>query len=54
MWDQYLTVCAYAEHFIEFRDLVREQMAAQLTKFKVEEARRDLEKKDLETVLSSK
>jgi len=54
VWDQYLTVCAYAEHFVEFRDLVREQMDAQLTKFKVEETRRDLEKKDLENALLSK
>ncbi|MDY6785220.1 MAG: B12-binding domain-containing radical SAM protein [Cyanobacteriota bacterium] len=41
VWTHYLTVCAHAEHFIEFRQLVRDQIEAQLVKFYVEEAKRE-------------
>jgi radical SAM superfamily enzyme YgiQ (UPF0313 family) len=40
VWDHYLTVCAHAEHFIEFRQLVREQIEAELAEFYVKEAER--------------
>lgn len=41
VWDHYLTVCAHAEHFIEFRQLVRTQIEAQLSEFRLEEAKRE-------------
>jgi radical SAM superfamily enzyme YgiQ (UPF0313 family) len=41
VWDHYLTVCAHAEHFIEFRQLVREQIEAQLAEYRLEEAKRE-------------
>lgn len=37
VWTHYLTVCAHAEHFIEFRQLVRDQIEAQLAEFYAEE-----------------
>jgi radical SAM superfamily enzyme YgiQ (UPF0313 family) len=37
VWDHYLTVCAHAEHFIEYRQIVREQIATQLAEFQVEQ-----------------
>jgi radical SAM superfamily enzyme YgiQ (UPF0313 family) len=40
VWDQYLTVCAHAEHFIEYRQIVRDQIEAQLADFQAEEIRR--------------
>lgn len=43
VWDHYITVCAHAEHFIEYRQIVRDQIAAQLEEFKVEQAQRDAE-----------
>jgi radical SAM superfamily enzyme YgiQ (UPF0313 family) len=39
VWDHYLTVCAHAEHFIEFRKLVRAQIEAQLDEFQREAAK---------------
>jgi radical SAM superfamily enzyme YgiQ (UPF0313 family) len=33
VWDQYLTACAHAEHFIEYRQIVRDQIQTQLTDF---------------------
>jgi radical SAM superfamily enzyme YgiQ (UPF0313 family) len=40
VWDQYVTVCAHAEHFIEYRQIVRDQIESQLAEFHAEEARR--------------
>jgi radical SAM superfamily enzyme YgiQ (UPF0313 family) len=37
--EHYLTVCAHAEHFIEFRQLVRDQIEAQLAEYRLEEAK---------------
>lgn len=39
VWDHYLTVCAHAEHFLEFRRLVEDEISAQLLKFQMEEAK---------------
>lgn len=38
VWEHYLTVCAHAEHFIEFRQLVRNQIENELNEFQLEEA----------------
>lgn len=40
VWDHYLTVCAHAEHFIEYRQIVRDQIETQLADFQAEEAKR--------------
>jgi radical SAM superfamily enzyme YgiQ (UPF0313 family) len=39
VWTHYLTVCAHVEHFMEFRQLVRNQIEAQLAEFYVEEGK---------------
>jgi radical SAM superfamily enzyme YgiQ (UPF0313 family) len=39
VWEHYLTVCAHAEHFIEFRQLVRDEIEAQLAEFCLEAAK---------------
>ncbi|GAB4226348.1 MAG: B12-binding domain-containing radical SAM protein [Elainellaceae cyanobacterium] len=41
VWDHYLTVCAHAEHFIDYRELVRSQIEAQLAEYLVEEAKQE-------------
>lgn len=41
VWEHYLTVCAHAEHFIEFRQLVRTQIEAQLSEFRLKEAKQE-------------
>ncbi len=41
VWEHYLTVCAHAEHFINFRQLVREQIEAQLAEYRLEEAKQE-------------
>jgi radical SAM superfamily enzyme YgiQ (UPF0313 family) len=40
VWDHYLTVCAHEEHFLEFRDLVRSQIEAQLVEFQKKQTER--------------
>jgi radical SAM superfamily enzyme YgiQ (UPF0313 family) len=39
VWDHYVTVCAHAEHFIEYRQIVRDQIETQLAEFQAEQAR---------------
>jgi hypothetical protein len=39
VWENYLTVCAHNEHFLEYRQIVREEIEAQLDDFLAEEAR---------------
>jgi radical SAM superfamily enzyme YgiQ (UPF0313 family) len=41
VWDHYLTVCAHAEHFIEYRELVRGQIEAQLAEYRLEKSRQE-------------
>jgi radical SAM superfamily enzyme YgiQ (UPF0313 family) len=38
VWDHYLTICAYFEHFYEYRQLVRDRIQAQLNEFLANEA----------------
>jgi radical SAM superfamily enzyme YgiQ (UPF0313 family) len=40
VWDHYLTVCAHNEHFLEYRQIVRDQIEAQLAEFQAQEADR--------------
>jgi radical SAM superfamily enzyme YgiQ (UPF0313 family) len=39
VWDHYVTVCAHAEHFIEYRQIVRDQIEAQLAEYRAEQER---------------
>ena len=52
VWDHYVTVCAHAEHFIEYRQIVRDQVESQLAEFLAKDAERkeleDKEGKDVE------
>ncbi|PPS45886.1 B12-binding domain-containing radical SAM protein [Chroococcidiopsis sp. TS-821] len=38
VWDHYLAVCAHNEHFLEYRQIVRDQLEAQLAEFLAREA----------------
>ncbi|NJO41511.1 MAG: B12-binding domain-containing radical SAM protein [Cyanobacteria bacterium RU_5_0] len=53
VWDHYLTVCAHAEHFIEYRRLVQQQIEAQLAEFQAEEARQKAEKPEAVRAIAS-
>jgi radical SAM superfamily enzyme YgiQ (UPF0313 family) len=37
VWDHYLTVCAHNEHFLEYRQIVRDEIEAQLAEFLADE-----------------
>ncbi|MBF2000142.1 MAG: B12-binding domain-containing radical SAM protein [Synechococcales cyanobacterium M58_A2018_015] len=39
VWAHYVTVCAHVEHFLEYRQIVRDQIESQLAAFKAEEQR---------------
>lgn len=38
VWDHYLAVCAHNEHFLEYRQIVRDELEAQLAEFLAREA----------------
>lgn len=38
VWETYLTVCAHNEHFLEYRQIVRDEIEAQLKEFQRQEA----------------
>jgi radical SAM superfamily enzyme YgiQ (UPF0313 family) len=40
VWEHYLTVCAHNEHFFAYRQLVQDEVEAQLNEFLVREAQR--------------
>lgn len=44
VWDHYLSICALNEHFLEYRQLVREQIETQLAEFMENEARLESQK----------
>jgi len=48
VWNRYLTSCAYAEHFVDYRQLVREQIESQLAIYLAEQAH--LETKEAQAV----
>ncbi len=39
VWDHYLTVCAHNEHFLAYRQIVRDQIEAQMAEFFAQEAK---------------
>jgi hypothetical protein len=38
VWDHYLTVCAHNEHFLEYRQIVRDEIEAQVAEFLASES----------------
>jgi radical SAM superfamily enzyme YgiQ (UPF0313 family) len=51
VWDRYLTICAHAGHFIEFRQIVREQIEAQLTEFRLEATKQEQSRVGLPSIV---
>ena len=43
---KFLITCAYGEHFLVYRQVVRDQLEQQLAEFLAEEARRKAEEKE--------
>jgi radical SAM superfamily enzyme YgiQ (UPF0313 family) len=39
VWDHYLSICALNEHFLEYRQIVKDEIESQLAEFLAEEAR---------------
>lgn len=39
VWDHYISVCAQNEHFLDYRQIVRDQIEGQLAEFSAQEAR---------------
>jgi radical SAM superfamily enzyme YgiQ (UPF0313 family) len=50
VWDHYITVCAHAEHFMEYRQIVRDQVETQLEEFLANE---ELQQNKQKAALSS-
>jgi len=48
VWDHYLTVCAHNEHFLEYREIVRQEIDEQLTVYLADDAKVKAEAKILE------
>jgi radical SAM superfamily enzyme YgiQ (UPF0313 family) len=44
VWDHYLTLCAHNEHFLEYRQIVKDQIEGQLTEFLAREAQLEEQK----------
>ncbi len=38
VWEHYLTMCAHNEHFLEYRQIVKDEIEAQLVEFQAQEA----------------
>jgi hypothetical protein len=50
VWDHYLTVCAHNEHFLEYREIVRQEIDEQLTAYLADDAQVKAEARILEPV----
>ncbi len=42
VWEQYLTLCAHNEHFLEYRQIVKDQIESQLQEFLAEKSKSSL------------
>ncbi len=42
VWDHYLTVCAHNEHFLEYRQIIHDQIEAQIAEFEASQAKEQL------------
>jgi radical SAM superfamily enzyme YgiQ (UPF0313 family) len=45
VWEHYLSICAISEHFLEYRQIVKDQIEAQLAAYLAEEAKLEAEKR---------
>lgn len=52
VWEHYLTVCALSEHFLEYRQIVRQEIEAQLAQYLEQEKRPQLEKPQISAIAS--
>ena len=43
VWEHYLTVCAHNEHFLEYRQIVRDEIEGQLAEFLAQEAKQQVQ-----------
>lgn len=46
VWDHYLTLCAHNEHFLEYRQIVKDQIEGQLTEFLAREAQLEAQREE--------
>ncbi|MGA7935918.1 MAG: DUF4070 domain-containing protein, partial [Kovacikia sp.] len=53
VWEHYLNVCALNEHFLEYRQIVRDQIEAQLAEYLENEAKLKVESKNVEETLTA-
>ncbi|MGB7444273.1 MAG: B12-binding domain-containing radical SAM protein [Coleofasciculaceae cyanobacterium] len=51
VWEHYLTVCAHNEHFLEYRQVVRQQIEEQLAEFLAQEAKQKQSVEDGKTAM---
>ncbi|MEP0912885.1 B12-binding domain-containing radical SAM protein [Leptolyngbya sp. GB1-A1] len=51
VWEHYLSICAINEHFLEYRQIVKDQIEAQLAIYLAEEAKLETEKREGEKVI---
>ncbi|MBW4681070.1 MAG: DUF4070 domain-containing protein [Microcoleus vaginatus WJT46-NPBG5] len=53
VWEHYLTVCAHNEHFLEYRQIVRDEIEAQVAEFLANEAEHKLKEAEVPAKLAS-
>ena len=53
VFEHYLSVCAHNEHFLEYRQIVRDEIEAQLAEFLAEEAKHKLTEAEVPAKLAS-
>lgn len=53
VWEHYITVCAHNEHFLEYRQIVRNQIESQLTEFLAAEAELQAQQSEVNQTVKS-
>jgi radical SAM superfamily enzyme YgiQ (UPF0313 family) len=53
VWEHYLSVCAQNEHFLEYREIVREQIEAQVDEFLANKSQSEVNLPQTQTVIST-
>ena len=51
VWEHYLTMCAHNEHFLEYRQIVKDQIEAQLAEFQAREKQLQLAPEKVDAIL---
>ncbi|HEY9873214.1 MAG TPA: DUF4070 domain-containing protein [Candidatus Obscuribacterales bacterium] len=49
VWEHYISVCAHNEHFLEYRQIVRDEIEAQVAEFLAQEATKEVEVTQVKT-----